>query len=55
MLDFRRRFWALGLGAAVVSMLVPASVILAQSAVAANDNKVVLRFFRAVWPVSQSP
>jgi DNA-binding beta-propeller fold protein YncE len=42
MLDFRRTFWALGLGAAVVSMLVPTSVSLAQIAVSANDNKVVL-------------
>jgi hypothetical protein len=42
MLDFRRTFWALGLVAAVVGMLVPTSVILAQIAVSANDNKVVL-------------
>ena len=42
MLDFRRTLWALGLGAAVVGMLVPTSVILAQIAVSANDNKVVL-------------
>ena len=42
MLDFRRTLWALWLGAAVVGMLGPTPVILAQIAVSANDNKVVL-------------
>ena len=42
MLDFRRTFWALWLGTAVVGMLVPTPVLLAQMAVSANDNKVVL-------------
>ena len=42
MLDFRRTLWALWLGAAVVGMLGPTPVLLAQIAVSANDNKVVL-------------
>jgi hypothetical protein len=33
MLDFRRTFWALGSGAAVVGMLVATSMILAEIAV----------------------
>ena len=42
MLDFRRTLWALWLGAAVVGMFGPTPVLLAQIAVSANDNKVVL-------------
>jgi DNA-binding beta-propeller fold protein YncE len=42
MLDFRRTFWTLWVGAAVVGVLGPTPVSLAQIAVSANDNKVVL-------------
>jgi hypothetical protein len=52
-LDFRRTFRALGLDAAVVGMLVPTSVILAQTAVAANDHKIVL--VNGMGTVMQSP
>jgi len=42
MLDFRRTLWTLWLGAAVVGVLGLTPVVLAQIAVSANDNKVVL-------------
>ena len=42
MLDFRRTLWALWLGAAIVGMLVHTPVVLAQIAVSANDNKLML-------------
>ena len=42
MLDFRRTLWALWLGTAVVGMLGHTPIVLAQIAVSANDNKLML-------------
>ena len=42
MLNFHRTLWALWLGAAIVGMLVHTPVVLAQIAVSANDNKLML-------------
>jgi DNA-binding beta-propeller fold protein YncE len=53
MLYFHRPLWALGLGAAVVSLLVSTPVAVAQIAVSANDNKVVL--VNGVGTVVQNP
>src|SRR5215831_5064983 len=53
MLDFRRTLWALWLGAAVVGMLGRTPVLLAQIAVSANDNKLML--VNGVATVMQTP
>src|SRR5437868_10495090 len=53
MLDFRRTLWALWLGTAVVGMLGHTPVVLAQIAVSANDNKLVL--VNGVSTVAQNP
>ena len=53
MLDFRRTLWALWLGAAVVGMLGHTPVLLAQIAVSANDNKLML--VNGVATVVQNP
>jgi DNA-binding beta-propeller fold protein YncE len=53
MLDFRRMLWALWLGAAIVGMLVYTPVVLAQIAVSANDNKLML--VNGVATVVQNP
>ena len=42
MRDFRRTLWALWLETAVVGMLGHTSAVLAQIAISANDNKIVL-------------
>src|SRR5207248_2282157 len=53
MLDFRRTLWALWLGTAVVRMLGHTPIVLAQMAVSANDNKLML--VNGVATVVQNP
>src|SRR5215831_6196781 len=53
MLDFRRTLWALWLGVAVVGMLGHTPELLAQIAVSANDNKLML--VKGVATVVQNP